>query len=268
MNTSAAEQSNKDMILIEHLPFAMDGGIAERSSIGLIVLATDYTIEYEFQRIFGQVPGIGLYHSRILNEDVVSPESLRAMEPRITASTELFTPGTALDVVAYGCTSASMAIGEERVFENIRKAEPDAKCTTPITAAFAAFKAFNAKKIGVLTPYPEAVNRIVARYISNKGIDVPVLGSFNEARDSRVSKISPLSIENGVSEIMAQADVDAVFVSCTSVRLVDACKQLEENLDIPITSSNHAMAWHTLRLAGLEDQLPQFGSLFGLPLSD
>ncbi len=63
MNTSAAEQSNKDMILIEHLPFAMDGGIAERSSIGLIVLATDYTIEYEFQRIFGQVPGIGLYHT-------------------------------------------------------------------------------------------------------------------------------------------------------------------------------------------------------------
>ena len=31
--------------LIEHLPYELDGGIASRASIGLIVLATDYTIE-------------------------------------------------------------------------------------------------------------------------------------------------------------------------------------------------------------------------------
>jgi maleate isomerase len=35
-----------------------------------------------------------------------------------------------------------------------------------------------------------------------------------------------------------------------------------------VSSSNHAMAWHALRLAGIEDRLPQFGSLFTLPLRD
>ncbi|MEM7562000.1 MAG: hypothetical protein AAF353_03000 [Pseudomonadota bacterium] len=33
--------------LIEHLPYQTDEGIGSRASIGLIVLATDYTIEYE-----------------------------------------------------------------------------------------------------------------------------------------------------------------------------------------------------------------------------
>lgn len=267
MKTAAATIHEEDTKLIEHLPFEMDGGIAERASIGLIVLATDYTIEYEWRNIFHDVSGVALYHSRILNEDVITPESLRAMAPRIVASTELITPDTPLDVVAYGCTSASMAIGEDKVFENIQKSRPDAKCTTPITGAFAAFEAFNAKRVAVLTPYPTSVNKIVASYISDRGVEVPVFGSFNEDRDTRVSRISPESIEKGVRELIKHADVDAIFVSCTSVRLVDACKDLETSLGIPLTSSNHAMAWHTMRLAGIEDKLPQFGSLFELPIN-
>ncbi len=252
------------MILLEHLPFEMDAGIAVRARIGLIVLATDHTIEHEWRQIFHQVDGVALYHSRIPNEDVISPESLRAMAPRITESARLLTPGTPMDVVAYGCTSASTIIGEEDVFRNILAAQPHSKCTTPITAAFAAFRALDVKRVGVLTPYSESVNQIVAGYITDRGLDVPVFGSFNEDRDSNVSRITPLSIESGVREIMKHADIDAVFVSCTSVRLIEACQKLESSLDLPITSSNHAMAWHTLRLAGIEDRLPQFGSLFEL----
>ena len=266
MQSAASENAYTDTILIEHLPYDLDGGIASRARIGLIVLATDYTIEHEWRGIFTHIHGAALYQSRILNEDVISPESLRAMEPRITDCTSILTPGTPLDVVAYGCTSASMAIGEQKVFENILAAEPDAKCTTPITAAFSAFDAFNARRIGVLTPYPAEVNQIVAKYIADRGYVVPVFGSFNESRDSKVSRITPASIEKGVREIIRHAPVDAIFVSCTSVRLVEACQQLEQSVGIPLTSSNHAMAWHALRLAGIEDNLPQLGSLFELAL--
>jgi maleate isomerase len=159
-----------------------------------------------------------------------------------------------------------MAIGEEQVFANIRRARPDAKCTTPITAAFAAFDAFKARRIGVLTPYPADVNKIVSGYIAARGYQVPVFGSFNVDRDTVVARITPQSIEQGVREIIRHAEVDAVFVSCTSVRLMQACAELEKNLGIPLTSSNHAMAWHALRLAGIDDKLGQFGSLFELAL--
>lgn len=265
MNQPATDNTEQT-ILIENLPFDLDGGIASRATIGLIVLATDYTIEYEWRQLFAQIDGVALYQSRIYNENTVTPETLRAMAPRITDCAKVITPDTRVDVIAYGCTSASMAIGEEKVFENIKAAKPDSKCTTPITAAFAAFDAFKAKRIGVLTPYTAEVNKIVAEYIAARGYQVPVFGSFNEGQDTAVARITPASIESAVRELIKHAKVDAVFVSCTSVRLMEACAELEKSLGIPLTSSNHAMAWHALRLAGIEDTLGQFGSLYDLSL--
>ncbi len=256
-----------DMILIEHLPFETDGGIASRARLGLIVLATDFTIEHEWRAIMAGLPGVALYESRILNDAQITPETLRAMEPRIAAATDVILPGAALDVVAYGCTSASMAIGEEKVFARIREARPDAKCTTPITGAFAAFRALGAKRIGVLTPYRADVNRIVADYIRGRGFEVPVFGSFNEQDDSVVAAITPAAIKQGVMTLLSHAKVDAVFVSCTSVRLAEAARAIEAETGVPITSSNHAMAWHALRLAGIEDVMPQWGRLFETQLA-
>ena len=43
----------------QHLPFAMDRGIAHRAAIGVIVLATDQTIEHEYRKIF-QIDGVAL----------------------------------------------------------------------------------------------------------------------------------------------------------------------------------------------------------------
>ena len=260
--TNVMEQT----ILIENLPFQLDGGIGSRASIGLIVLATDYTIEHEWRQVFAGLEGVALYHSRIFNLNEITPESLRAMAPRLGECAGVITPDSLVDVIAYGCTSASMAIGEEEVFAYIHKSRPDSKCTTPITAACAAFDAFKAHRIGVLTPYTAEVNKIVADYIVARGYQVPVFGSFNEGRDSNVARITPASVEQGVREIIKQAEVEAIFVSCTSVRLMEACAGLEQNLGIPLTSSNHAMAWHALRLAGIEDSLGQFGSLYELPL--
>src|SRR5437868_3533737 len=97
------------MQLIEGLPFETDRGIASKARIGLIVLATDYTIEHEWRRIMTDLPGVALYQSRILNDAQITPETLRAMEPRIAASADVILPGADFDVIAYGCPSASMA---------------------------------------------------------------------------------------------------------------------------------------------------------------
>jgi maleate isomerase len=59
-----------------------------------------------------------------------------------------------------------------------------------------------------------------------------------------------------------------VFVSCTSVRLAEAAREIETETGVPITSSNHAMAWHALRLAGVSDAMPQWGRLFETGLAD
>ena len=95
----------------------------------------------------------------------------------------------------------------------------------------------------------------------------PVFGSFNEQDDGIVASITPASVKRGVETILSHAPVDAVFVSCTSVRLAEAARDIEAETGVPITSSNHAMAWHALRLAGIDDAMPQWGRLFAAPLA-
>ncbi|MEE1559567.1 MAG: hypothetical protein V1245_09170, partial [Arenicellales bacterium] len=60
-------------------------------------------------------------------------------------------------------------------------------------------------------------------------------------------------------------EVDAVFLSCTSLRLAGAVTSIEQELDKPVTSSNHALIWHTLRLAGIDEPIGGFGRLYQLP---
>ncbi|MEZ5923783.1 MAG: aspartate/glutamate racemase family protein [Hyphomicrobiaceae bacterium] len=248
--------------LIEHLPFKTDGGLATKARVGLIVLASDNTIEHEFRLAFAGQKGVGLFESRIYNSTTITPETLAAMGPLITEAARLLLPGTDLDVIGYGCTSASMVLGEKKVAEEVRKAKPKAKVTNPITAAFAAFDAFKAKRIAVLTPYRADVNAIVQKYIETKGYEVPVFGSFNEENDTTVANITLDSLKRGIGKITKGRDVDMVFVSCTGLRLVEAVTDIETAVGLPVTSSNHALAWHCLRLAGVKQKRPELGRLY------
>ncbi|WP_027133705.1 maleate cis-trans isomerase family protein [Geminicoccus roseus] len=251
-----------ERIVLNHLPFALDDGIAPRARLGLVVLGCDQTIEYEWRGIFRDLAGVGLYHARIPVDPQITPASLRAMEPLIGPTTDLLLPGHRFDVVAFGCTSASMVLGEEHVMALMNRQKPEARATTPITAVRIALQALDARRIALLTPYREDVNLGIIRYLEERGLEVPVFGSFNEEDDGKVGRMSPASIERAVLELGSQADVDAVFVSCTSIRLVAAAANIERRLGKPVTSSNHAMAWHALRLAGIDDPQPELGQLF------
>jgi maleate isomerase len=244
------------------MPFALDRGVAARAPNGHIVLATDHTLEYEWRRIFAGLDGVAVYQSRIPSPLRITPETLGAMEAEIAGATEILLPGETMDVVGYACTSGTIVIGEERVFARIRAARPAARCTTPITAAVAGLEALGARRIAMLTPYVDAINRMMRDFVTARGIEVPVMGSFNHDNDNEVARIDAASVKAAVLELGRHPAVDAVFVACTSIRVAEAVAPLEAELGKPVTSSNHAMAWHALRLAGVGDAMPQWGRLF------
>jgi maleate isomerase len=243
------------------LPCTLDDGIAVRAAIGLLVLATDQTMEHEFRHLIRQ-PGVAVYGARLFNDADITPETLRAMRDRITPAAELILPDIRLDVMAFGCTSASMALGEEEIFRQIRRARPEIACTTPVTAAFAAFQALGARRIGVLTPYSPAVNAVVRDYLNRHGAEVAAFATFDRRDDREAARISVDSIAAAIAALARTARLDAVFVSCTSLRLAERIEAIEADAGIPITSSDHALAWHCLRLAGVNDTVPHAGRLF------
>ena len=243
-----------------YMPYHLDEGIAHRAAIGLIVLATDETIEHEWRRLLN-LDGVSFFVSRIPSARIVTPEALRATEADITRATHIL-PNTRLDVVAYGCTSASVFIGEETVARRICEARPGVHCTTPITAAKAAFQALGLSRIALFTPYSEEINQAMRRHLETAGVQVPVRGSFNNKNDTEVARIAPAAIREAVLELGRESAVEGVFVSCTNLRIAALIDELEAQLDKPVTSSCHATAWHALRLAGVTDPLPGQGRLF------
>ena len=119
--------------MIEHLPFETEAVIGAQAKIGLVVLGSDYTMEYEFRQVFalpGLTDGVDFYAARIRNSPQVTPETLAAMGPLLTDTTDLILPGAELDVVAYGCTSASMVLGEATIEAAIKKARPASRRPT------------------------------------------------------------------------------------------------------------------------------------------
>ena len=247
--------------LIEHIPFTTAKVIGSRARIGLVVLAADYTIEHEFRTLV-DIPGVDVFMARIRNAPQVTPETLAAMEPLLTETADRILPGDDLDVLAFGCTSASTILGGARIAALLGEAKPMARPSDPISAAFAAFDALGARRIGVLTPYRRDVNEIVWRYITSHGYEVPVFGSFNEEMDPVVATIDENSLVSAIDRIRTGHDLDAMFVSCTSVRLAGAVAGIERRTGLPVTSSNHALAWHCLRLAGIADSIDGRGQLF------
>jgi len=243
--------------------FTLDDGVAARAAIGLIVLATDQTIEPEWQRIL-QIDGVALYETRLFNAADIQPETLAAMQERITPATTLILPGQRLDVIAFGCTSGAMVIGEDKVFACIRADRPDVPCTSPITAARAALTALGARRIALLTPYIRSISDWMADTIADSRFQVTASASYEHANDHEVARIDAASLRASVLDLGQLPDVDAVFVSCTSLRLAHQVAALEQALGKPVISSNHAMAWHALRLAGIQDRLPQWGRLYTL----
>jgi maleate isomerase len=254
----AAEPGTVDLGV---LPCDLDRGIAHRAAIGLLVLATDQTMEHEWRQLV-RGDGIGFYEARLYNDVDITTETLRAIRDRIAPATALILPGLPLDVVAFGCTSATMTLGEDVIFAEIRKVRPGVACTTPVTAAFAAFRALGARRIGLLTPYSREVNETVCAYLAAHAVDVAAFATFDKPDDREAARISPRSIVEGVKALAVGAKLDAIFVSCTSLRIAEAVSAIEDEIGLPVTSSDHAMAWHALRLAGVGDWVPRAGRLF------
>ena len=265
---TAAEKETESPLLVDRqkMPYDLADEIGYRCRIGLIVLASDYTIEHEFRKML-DIPGVAVYQSRIYNDAEITPQSLAAMEGRIADSTRVILPGASLDVIAYGCTSGAMVIGPENVHARIHEARPDIACTSPMEAAAAALRALGAKRVCLIAPYVDEINRSMRDYILGLGFQVPVMGSWNLSNDADVARITSETTCKAAVELASGDDVDAVFVSCTSIRLAESVGELERVIKKPVISSNIATAWHCLRLAGYDDEVAGFGELFRRPLA-
>ncbi len=232
---------------MDRLDFSKQDYNANRSCAGLIVLQTDEVVETEVRAWLPDE--IVLYHTRISNEDNITEETLLKMREQIPSVCDLFPKYAPIAVVAYCCTSGATMIGESIVEQRVQQVYPNARVTNPITAVKARLNSLNVKNIGLLTPYIPSVAEAMSTHLSDNGFNIVSSASFYEENDFNVCRISSHSIERAVEHVVAQADCEAVFASCTNLRTLNILDTMSKKHGIPVISSNAALAWHIAELA-------------------
>ena len=228
--------------------------------IGLIALSTDFTIEQDYRNICHQLP-VDIFVNRIPFENPLNHENYLKMANHISDVSAQILPSEDVDIVAYGCTSGTIAIGAERIKQEVNNSKPNAKVTTPITAAIKAFNYLGIKKIAVLTPYPKDVNETVFNYLNENNLTIDSFSSFNLEYDSEIAQVSLESLQKEIAKIDL-SNVDGLFVSCTALKIVDVLDKIEKLQNTTIISSNQAIIWDCLRSVGIDTKIKGYGKLF------
>ena len=250
---------------VSRLEFTTDAGAGARARIGLLVLESDQTMEWEM-RLMTHLPGVSVYHARLANDVVVTPETLANMEAELPVVARLLPGYLRLSALGYGCTSGATIIGEDRVAAILDATHVCVPSSNPLTAAKAALKAMGVQRLGLVTPYMPDVTQAMQDRFEDAGIQITTVGSFYEDSDEVVGRIDPAAILEAAISVGSANAVDGVFISCTSLRAAGIIAQAETALGKPVIASNHALAWHLLRLAGIEDTVDGFGRLFQMQL--
>jgi maleate isomerase len=234
-------------------------GAPERPRIGLVVPATDQVSEAAFAEMLTGHP-VSVVASRVAFENPVVMATLSRMVDDLARATALLLPGGRIDVVAFSCTSGTVASGVDAVARAIGAAKPGIPFTTPITAAVAAFRRLGTRRIAVLTPYVDEVNAAIHAFLVASGLEIVEFGSFHLRTEPEIASVTPEAIVAAGRSIAAPS-AEAIFISCTGLQGHAAIAALEAATGRPVVTSNQAQVWEALSLIDYGRPLHGYGRL-------
>jgi len=228
--------------------------------IGLIALASDFMIEKDFINVIKD-KNIDFFVNRIECYNPLTRENLIKMSEKVTEVTKDILPDEKIDCVVYACTSGTIAAGYNSIEKKVKIAKPEAKVTTPSTAAIKALKKLKIQKLSIFTPYSKRLNDEVVEYFKKENFEVTSNSYFDIESDIDIGKVD----QNYLYEVLSKIDLkdaDALFVSCTALPVLPIIDKLEKKLNKPVLSSNQALIWDTLENIGKNNSVKGFGKLF------
>jgi maleate isomerase/arylmalonate decarboxylase len=226
------------------------------ASIGMIVPTTNTVNEAEWKRI---APGLRLPLVRMALH-AHGDESLYADLRAALDALKREHP----DVIAYACTAGSMVQPLDSLGQFIERAA-GIKGVATAPALVHACRALGLQRIALATPYHDALNEHEKAFFGENGIEVLAMkglgiGAGGPHEYVRIARVPTEEVyEHCRSVDVPQAQ--AVVVSCTDFRTLEAIPRLEAELGKPVVSSNTATLWHALRSAGIEQRFKGFGRL-------
>ena len=229
-----------------------------RGRIGLIVPSSNTTMEMELHEALPE--GVSLHTARMPLKGVTEEELLK-MSALAVESAKLLKDAD-VHLILYGCTSGSFIGGENFENELEEKIEDEVKIpvVTTSSAILAALNALEAQQILVLTPYTEEINKREREFLEANEFEVLDIRGMGIVENTKIGRLEPYEAYR-LAKAMFTEEADALFISCTNFRTFEIIEALEDDLGVPVVTSNQASLWYALRELEINESILGLGTL-------
>ncbi len=234
---------------------------ARRGLIGALTPQANTTVEPEFHYLWP--PGYAMINARMMSPKKTIEERLVDYWGNVENELRQFA-NAPIQAVAFGCTGTSYLVGrdaEDALVEKIAR-EHALPFITSAKAVTDALNALQARRIGLVSPYPPSLTQKSVAYWQSRGFTIAELsGTFNN--DSQFHPIYSLSAGSAQEALQKQRnkDLDAIVMLGTGMPTLEPIANAAGWDGPPVMSCMLCLAWRTIQ--AVDGVAPDAGNLMG-----
>lgn len=237
-----------------------------RVRIGVVVPSTNVVMEPDF---YAMLPAsVSCHFTRAWYRFQPDPDDPRPLDPlpELADDTVRAVPILAeagVHAISSGSTAGSCFGGPHFDRDLIRRMEhaaPGVRATTPSTAVANSLEALGVRRVSIITPYLKVLNDREVEFLDTWGFSV-VNAAGMGITHGRDMAFVPVADTDGFLRAHVDHSADACFISCTNLPVLSHIDQWEEQLGMPVVTSNQATVWMLLQMAGCVESIAGYGRL-------
>jgi maleate cis-trans isomerase len=231
---------------------------ASRGLVGMLTPQANTTVEPEFNILWPR--GVAMINARLLSDKPSMTDRLVDYFDNYGASLKQFA-NAPVGAVGAACTGASYLAGREREAAVVK--EISANGAPFVTAAIAVVDALHtlgARKIGLVSPYPDDLNRASVGYWQSHGFEVgEIANAFNAASSFHPIYSLGGSAASAAARTLEDKPLDAIVMLGTGMPTLQPIAETIGWRGAPVMSCNLCLAWRLVE--ALEKRSPQRATL-------
>lgn len=231
-----------------------------RARLGVVVPSVNTVVEPWFGSVCPE--GVGVFASRMLLDNALSPESIVRMDREEGMHAVKQLASCRPHAVAYCCTASSIVQGLEYDLhlQDEVAAGSGVPATTATQAILAALKVLGAGRIVATSPYAKEIDDAEHAFFESAGVRVASSACLGIRDAFELASPTPAQIAALVRRAWSPG-ADAILITCLNLWSHTVVDELEAEFGVPVVTSTQATLWRLLRIAGIDDRVPGYGRL-------
>lgn len=143
-----------------------------------------------------------------------------------------------VDLILWNGTAAGwLGFDQDEAIVSAITARTGLPSTTAVMALNARLSALGAKRIGLVSPYVEAVERQIIDTYARVGISIISTARADRTENASFAEITPETVAEMVRAVAAGPTLDAIMILCTNMAGASVAAPLTDELNVPVLDS-------------------------------